>query len=365
VNPLLRSPTTGEATLLDVIYQAWGSHNEWPYFQYVDSTLYKEFRIRDAQSVILGCPRVSVAPSGIGHYGWIRSSNPTLSAQLPEDKIALTVGGLARLPQAAGTVAVFLQTLAHLVEVERSASPSPTQVDLITVTSDEVQKALWRNLASPALVRTVGELLAHEPSTWGCNVQPNDEGGWTASPRSFLRRYEGITNVSDYLDRLLEQLAPYSPEPASTESSALGSEEPARHQEHDYDFFISHASPDKDAVARPLYRTLANHGYRVWFDEAELKLGDSLLKSIDRGLANCRHGIVILSPAFFGRSWPERELAGLVQRADSGSTRVILPVWHNVDKKEVTKYSPILADLYAVSTRDGVKAVVDAIIGSM
>ena len=59
--------------------------------------------------------------------------------------------------------------------------------------------------------------------------------------------------------------------------------------------------------------------------------------------------MVILSRAFFGRGWPEYELDGLVTRAVSGE-QVLLPIWHNVTKKEVISYSPSLADRVARST---------------
>lgn len=47
----------------------------------------------------------------------------------------------------------------------------------------------------------------------------------------------------------------------------------------DYDVFISHASEDKDAVVRPLAHALREGGLSVWYDEFELKLGDSLRRS--------------------------------------------------------------------------------------
>jgi TIR domain len=66
--------------------------------------------------------------------------------------------------------------------------------------------------------------------------------------------------------------------------------------------FISHAHEDKDGVARPLAQRLTQLGVRVWLDENELELGDSLWETIDHGLVNSRFGIVILSPAFFSKS---------------------------------------------------------------
>ncbi|WP_243313743.1 DUF1883 domain-containing protein [Fundidesulfovibrio agrisoli] len=116
-----------------------------------------------------------------------------------------------------------------------------------------------------------------------------------------------------------------------------------------YDVFISHASEDKEEVARPLALALQNDGLRVWYDEFELKIGDSLRRKIDKGLANSRFGVIVLSASFFGKGWPNYELDGLVTQAVSGD-QVLLPIWHNVTKKEVVNYSPSLADKLARST---------------
>ena len=116
-----------------------------------------------------------------------------------------------------------------------------------------------------------------------------------------------------------------------------------------FDVFISHTSEDKEAVVRPLATALRDAGLSVWYDEFEFRIGDSLRRKIDRGLANSRFGVVVLSRAFFGRGWPEYELNGLVTRTVSGE-QILLPVWHNVTKREVMDYSPSLADRVARST---------------
>jgi TIR domain len=90
--------------------------------------------------------------------------------------------------------------------------------------------------------------------------------------------------------------------------------------------------------------------YRVWYDEFELRVGDSLRQSIDKGLVNSRFGIVVLSPAFFAKNWPQYELSGLVAREMDGH-KVILPIWHDVDREDVLAYSPTLADKVALSSR--------------
>ena len=75
-----------------------------------------------------------------------------------------------------------------------------------------------------------------------------------------------------------------------------------------YDAFISHASEDKDSLVRPLAEALRDHHVEVWYDELSLQVGDSLRRSIDRGLAKSRFGVVVLSPAFFAKEWPQWEL---------------------------------------------------------
>ena len=116
-----------------------------------------------------------------------------------------------------------------------------------------------------------------------------------------------------------------------------------------YDFFISHASEDKDTFVRGLAEALRARGASVWFDEFTLKVGASLRREIDRGLANSRFGVVVLSRHFFSKEWPQKELDGLWSLEVEGNAR-ILPVWHEISKDEVAGYSPMLADKIALNT---------------
>lgn len=128
------------------------------------------------------------------------------------------------------------------------------------------------------------------------------------------------------------------------------------HTEKSWDLFISHASEDKEAVALPLARALQGSGLRVWLDRQELRIGDSLREKIDEGLANSRFGAVILSPQFLAKGWPKRELNGLMAIEEDGR-KVILPIWHEIDRAMLVSYSPILADRLAASTTSGIPAV--------
>jgi predicted nucleotide-binding protein len=128
-----------------------------------------------------------------------------------------------------------------------------------------------------------------------------------------------------------------------------------------YDVFISHATEDKATIANPLAKALIDQGLRVWIDEFALHIGDSLRRSIDKGLEEARFGVVILSPNFLRKEWPQRELDALVARETGEGQPVLLPVWHNVTAQDVARFSPILADRLAVSTEQGVGAVAKAI----
>lgn len=127
-----------------------------------------------------------------------------------------------------------------------------------------------------------------------------------------------------------------------------------------YHVFIAHATEDKEAIARPLADELKARGLRVWYDEFTLRIGDSLNQVINHGLSNSWYGVVILSYNFFHKSWPQRELNGLMAKEVTGE-KVILPVWHRVTYSDVLRYSPILADKKAADSAKGIAAIADDI----
>jgi len=135
----------------------------------------------------------------------------------------------------------------------------------------------------------------------------------------------------------------------STENTNVASER--------YDVFISHASEDKESFVLQLAESLISSGVQVWFDKTELTIGDSLRVKIDEGLSRSRWGIVVLSPNFFIKKWPPLELDGLVSKEVLG-TKVILPIWHNIDYEGVCAHSPMLAGRLAAKSLDGVDTVV-------
>jgi hypothetical protein len=128
--------------------------------------------------------------------------------------------------------------------------------------------------------------------------------------------------------------------------------------------FLSYASEDRDTVAFPIYETLAQRKLKVWIDEHELTVGDSLKDKIEHGLLNSRFGIVVLSPNFFAKKWPRRELNALLA-LEQRTKKKLLPVWHEIEHDDIAAYSPLLAERVGIKTHTGFRSVCEAIVAAM
>ena len=119
----------------------------------------------------------------------------------------------------------------------------------------------------------------------------------------------------------------------------------------EYDVFVSHAWEDKDDFVDEFVDELRNLDIKVWYDTSEIKWGDSMRKRIDDGLRKSKFGVAVLSPNYIreGKYWTKAEPDGLFQ-IDSIGGKVLLPIWHNLTKKEVMEYSPIIASKLAMNT---------------
>ncbi len=249
MNPLTVEPTSAQARLLEVVWTAYSRFQVWPIFRYVEATLFGEPKPLDARTVLLDCPRVGV---GIGpaHYGWAWVENAHLVSPQPGDRVGLTVAGMGRLRQAEGEVQLFLRGLQSLVRAGRSFRPSPSEVQLVEVTSDDVRRVLFpprpgHGSGSDRVTR-LGDLLRHEPSTWGCVQKQPGSDKWTAKPESFLVAYDGLASVDAYVDQLVAQIAPPRPQPPPPQLSSL-----ALHEAIDYLNAVWRVTEHKDLCRIP------------------------------------------------------------------------------------------------------------------
>ena len=116
------------------------------------------------------------------------------------------------------------------------------------------------------------------------------------------------------------------------------------------DLFLCHAWGDREGSARELHGHLKANGASVWFSEDDLPLGSLMIREIDKGLRNCRVGIVLVTPALLksieDEGVAEKELAVLL------STRRVIPVLHEVSFNDLNDVSPMLASHSGLSTKE-------------
>jgi len=139
----------------------------------------------------------------------------------------------------------------------------------------------------------------------------------------------------------------------------------AKAVQEQWDIFMSHASPDKLWV-RGLVNALRAQGVTVWFDEDTLEWGGDLQRSINRGLANSRKAIAVLSEAYLAeRKWTEAEISGLLTREKLGET-LVLPIWHKVTEDDLKRYNLVLASRVAkFSDSDSYDEIVRAVLKAL
>lgn len=112
------------------------------------------------------------------------------------------------------------------------------------------------------------------------------------------------------------------------------------------DLFICHASEDKEEVVRPLIEAFRRANISTWYDEAEIRWGDSITEKINEGLRISRYVIVVLSPAFLLKKWPQRELnSALSIEASTGEIRALpLLVGTKKEQADIRQQYPLLND---------------------
>lgn len=119
--------------------------------------------------------------------------------------------------------------------------------------------------------------------------------------------------------------------------------------------FVSHDSRDKDSLVRPLVEKLGSMMCPVWYDEYALRPGDSLRESIDKGLSETAKCVLILSPNFLSNpGWTKGEFNAAMNKHFSSGGSVLIPVWHDVSRADVAKYSTLIADIVAVRSNVGI-----------
>lgn len=122
------------------------------------------------------------------------------------------------------------------------------------------------------------------------------------------------------------------------------------------DFFISHASEDKDSFVRELANNLMLNGALVFYDEYSIKLGDSLTESINKGITNASHAIIVLSNFFFEKAWTNTELQALFNKSLREQFKLLI-IYHEVKHSTAAERYPLLADIKGIDSSIGIEKI--------
>lgn len=89
--------------------------------------------------------------------------------------------------------------------------------------------------------------------------------------------------------------------------------------------FLCHSSKDKFFV-RELAERLNEVGIKVWIDEAELNVGDSLTQIIGNAINKCDYFGIVLSENSINSEWVQKELQIAMHKEIRGEKIVVLPI---------------------------------------
>src|SRR5437868_1622731 len=89
--------------------------------------------------------------------------------------------------------------------------------------------------------------------------------------------------------------------------------------------FLSHSHKDKQFVRR-LTKDLRRRGHVVWVDEAEIKVGESLVEKIREGIDQVDFVGAVISKASVKSRWVSRELDLATSKELAGKRVVVLPI---------------------------------------
>ncbi len=120
------------------------------------------------------------------------------------------------------------------------------------------------------------------------------------------------------------------------------------------DVFICHASEDKSRFVLPLIEELSKNNISYWYDNTEIKWGDSIVKKVNQGLLNSEYVIVVISNFSIIKHWPNHELESALNiEISSGYVKVLPVILGDAKlKNEILKNYPILNSKLHLSWND-------------
>ncbi len=130
------------------------------------------------------------------------------------------------------------------------------------------------------------------------------------------------------------------------------------------DVFLSYASEDGDAIARPLKERLEQRHVSVWFDRDRMPAGTRTARGIDGGLRQARLFVSLLSRRYFDKHWTNEELDTALS-LEEDRPEFVFPVLHGLSVKELREHRAMVANRIAADLGAGLDDVVTKIVAKL
>lgn len=183
-------------------------------------------------------------------------------------------------------------------------------------------------------------------SSYGSGGSSSRSSSGSSSSSSSKPRWSGAGSSVSYTYAQIQSLTPIR-EAVETRAAA---------QPDLRDVFLCHAWDDRKGPAKELHDLLEAAGVKVWFSEKDLGLGVPMMRAIDKGLANSRIGLVLVTPAMLDRlpkeSVADKELSALL------AGNQLVPIVHNTTYEDLRNVSPLLASRSGLDTSEDSMTVV-------
>lgn len=194
---------------------------------------------------------------------------------------------------------------------------------------------------------------SYYPSTSSSNYSSSRGSSGGSARKSSKPRWSNAGSAIFYTPQEVQSLTPIR---ESVEAQAT------RHPDR-RDVFLCHAWDDRQGAAKQLHDLLEAAGVKVWFSEKDLGLGVPMMRAIDKGLANSKVGLVLVTPALLERlpkeSVADKELSTLL----AGNR--LVPIVHNTTYEALRDVSPMLASRTGLDTAEDSMSEVAAKIAEL
>lgn len=102
--------------------------------------------------------------------------------------------------------------------------------------------------------------------------------------------------------------------------------------------FISFSGMARQEYAIQFMNFFNTHGFKTWYDQHELRLGDDLRKTItSEGIEQATYAVIIINKTFLERPWPCEEAKLLYERFERGENITLFPILLDISKADLAE----------------------------